>query len=44
MDIILQFLSNANKISSCGDSKAPSVPFEVRLHESRRCETFSVTS
>src|ERR671939_2156457 len=29
MNIILQFLSNANKISSCGDYKAPLVVFEI---------------
>ena len=29
MNIILQFLSNANNISSCGDYKAPSVVFEI---------------
>src|ERR687885_2830528 len=29
MNIILQFLSNANKISSCGNYKAPLVVFEI---------------
>src|SRR5919199_6093668 len=29
MNIILQFLSNTNNISSCGDYKAPSVVFEI---------------
>jgi two-component system, OmpR family, sensor histidine kinase VicK len=33
MNIILQFLSNANKISSCGDYKAPSVVFEIEEYK-----------
>jgi two-component system sensor histidine kinase VicK len=33
MNIILQFLSNTNKISSCGDSKAPSVVFEIEEYK-----------
>ena len=30
MNTILQFLSKANRIDSCGDSKAPSIAFEVK--------------
>ncbi|HJT47827.1 MAG TPA: HAMP domain-containing sensor histidine kinase [Nitrososphaeraceae archaeon] len=33
MNIILQFLSNANKISSCGDYRAPSVVFEIEEYK-----------
>jgi signal transduction histidine kinase len=33
MNIILQFLSNANKISSCGDCKAPSVVLEIEEYK-----------
>ena len=33
MNIILQFLSNANKVSSCGDYKAPSVVFEIEEYK-----------
>jgi two-component system sensor histidine kinase VicK len=33
MNIILQFLFNANKISSCGDYKAPSVVFEIEEYK-----------
>jgi len=33
MNIIIQFLFNANKISSCGDYKAPSVVFEIEEYK-----------
>ena len=33
MNIILQFLFNANKISSCGDYKAPLVVFEIEEYK-----------
>jgi signal transduction histidine kinase len=33
MNIILQFLSNANKISSCGDYRAPSAVFEIEEYK-----------
>jgi two-component system sensor histidine kinase VicK len=33
MNIILQFLFNANKISACGDYKAPSVVFEIEEYK-----------
>jgi two-component system, OmpR family, sensor histidine kinase VicK len=33
MNLISQFLSNANKISSCGDYKAPPVVFEIEEYK-----------